>query len=419
MLKKGLNELIFLSALCLLLSGCGDSGWMEIVPRDLAVTSEPAPSASVATMADLEPHSLPSASPSPEQEETHSFLWEDADDFAYSSLNEAEKIWYRDMESILGGFQEEKRLSGEGLEQGLTADRIDTVFQCVLNDHPEMFYVSGYSYTIFSEGDEVVSIAFSGTYNVDFETAIEKEEQIRAAAEPILDGVPAEASEYEKVKYVYETIIRNTDYELMSSDNQNIYSVFVNHSSVCQGYAKAAQYLLNRLGVECTLVLGTVDTGEGHAWNLVKVDGSYYYMDSTWGDASYKQGEGAAAQLAMPEINYDYLNVTTAELLRTHTIGGNVPMPECVAMDANYYVLEGALFESYNREQMAELFARAQEQGKNDVTVKCASQQCYEEVMKALIEDQEIFRYLDDNGDSVAYAQNDKQLSMTFWVTNE
>ena len=98
-----------------------------------------------------------------------------------------------------------------------------------------------------------------------------------------MSGADEEADQYAKVKYVYDTIIRETDYDPASPDNQNVYSVFVNNRSVCQGYAKAIQYLLNRLGVECTLVLGTVESGEGqegHAWNLVKVDGEYYYVDA-------------------------------------------------------------------------------------------------------------------------------------------
>ena len=356
-------------------------------------------------------------------EETVSFLWEGASfvsHFAFDSLTDAQKQWYRDIEKSLGAMEETARLSQEGIEAGLDETCIDQIFQCVLIDHPELFYVEGYTYTKYERGGSLLAIDFSGTYSMDSQSALTKKEAIEAGAAVYLSGIAAESSEYEKVKYVYETLIRNTDYDLNSVDNQNIYSVFVNHLSVCQGYAKAAQYLLNRLGVECTLVMGTVDTGEGHAWNLVKVDGSYYYVDATWGDASYRLESPEGVEDAyMPDINYDYLCVTTRELLRTHTLGGVVPMPECTAVEANYYVREGALFTSYDREQMKALFDRAASQGKSDVTVKCSDSACFQEILSALIEGQEIFDYLSSESGTIAYAHNEKQLSLTFWVTNE
>ncbi len=349
-----------------------------------------------------------------------SFLMEEADDFSYCALSEAEAVWYRDMEKILGSFGENVRLSAEGIKAGLTERDIDRIFQCVLNDHSELFYVDGYSYVKYTRGDELTAVEFSGTYNVDRETALLRSQEIEAAADAITAGIAPEASDYEKVKYVYDTLITTTDYELQSPDNQNIYSVLVNHRSVCQGYAKATQYLLNRLGVECTLVLGTVEGGEGHAWNLVNVDGSYYYVDTTWGDASYQVEEtDAALSVSMPEINYDYLNVTTSELTRTHTIGGDIPMPECTAMEANYYVREGAWFSSCDRGQLQTLFDRADSDAREDVSIKCADAGCYAEMVQFLITKQKIFDFWKGAGSSIAYAQNEEQLSLTFWVTND
>jgi len=348
-----------------------------------------------------------------------SFLMEEAFTYARDCLSEAEQIWYRDIERILGSFGEGAALSREGLKAGLEESQIDKIFQCVLCDHPELFFVEGYSYTKYMRGEELLSIEFSGNYCVDLETALTRSRQIRTAADAILAGVEPDASDYEKVKYVYDTLILNTDYDLDAPDNQNIYSVFVSRRSVCQGYAKATQYLLNRLGIECVLVLGTVETGEGHAWNLVKVDGHYYFVDTTWGDVSYRIDETLPWEGGMPEINYDFLNVTTEELLRTHIIGGEVPMPLCTAVEANYYVREGALFTSFDREQLRVLFERAAERGRRDVAVKCSNAECYEEILQALIGEQEIFGLLPGGESSIAYTQNEKQFSLTFWVTNE
>ncbi|MCR2048468.1 hypothetical protein NSB25_14345 [Acetatifactor muris] len=416
--RRNYPHILWLVLFCVMLTGCADPNILDNIPRDFAL------SWGMTEEDSEEDKGEPSSEASSEEAEIPAvcFLMEEAGSFAHDSLSEAEQLWYHDMERILGSYGEEEELNTEGFDAGLDEADVDRIFQCVLSDHPELFYVEGYSYTKYTRGDRLTSIEFSGTYNMDVDTAAVRSEEILAAAEQILAGIDGNAGEYEKVKYVYDTIIRNTDYDMNAPDNQNIYSVFIHHASVCQGYAKAAQYLLNRLGVECTLVLGLVETGEGHAWNLVKVDGEYYYMDATWGDVSYQMEDtrpGEDVHNAMPEINYDYLNVTTEELLRTHSISDEIPMPVCTAVAANYYVREGALFQSYDREQMAALFSGAAERGKQDVTIKCADTACYEEILHALVEGQEIFDYLNDGESRIAYAQNEKQLSLTFWVTNE
>ena len=339
--------------------------------------------------------------------------------YAYDILSEEKKLWYQDMVRALEGMQDEVRLSDDGLEAGLEEGCIDEIFQCVLNDHPELFYVNGYTYTKFCRGDKLVAISFSGSYELSPEEVEKRKLEIEEAASKVLAGISEDASEYDKVKYVYETIIRNTDYDLNAPDNQNIYSVFVNKRSVCQGYAKAVQYLLNRLGMDCTLVQGTVDTGEGHAWNLVKVDGSFYYLDATWGDASYQMDSAELEEQKLPEVNYDYFCITTEQILATHSFENCVPLPECTDQAANYYVRQGALFATYDREQMEALFEKAYENGNNDVTVKCADEDCFLEIKTELIDNQGIFDYLQDRDSRVAYASNDKQLSLTFWMTNQ
>ncbi len=406
---------------CIWQTGCAD-GLLDEIPRDFVFggeTSEEVVDAVVSPVPAAEEEQVPAVC----------FLMEGAFPYAYETLNETEQIWYRDIEQVLGSFGSQVRLSQAGLSGGLSDTDINKIFQCVLSDHPELFYVEGYSYVKYARGEKLTAVEFSGTYNVDLDTAVARKEEIEAASEEILSGISRDAADYDKVKYVYETLIRSTDYDLDAPDNQNIYSVFVQHLSVCQGYAKATQYLLNRLNVPCTLVLGTVETGEGHAWNLVEVDGEYYYLDTTWGDVSYRTEDLSSEEtlypgeedetLFMPEINYDYLNVTTEELLRTHSIGGEIPMPLCDADTANYYVREGALFTGYDRVQMEALFQKAIETGQGDITIKCVDAVSYKEVLTALIEEQEIFDYLAGEESRVAYAQNEKQHSLTFWVTNE
>lgn len=339
--------------------------------------------------------------------------------YCYEYLTEAEKCWYEEMYTIVDAMQEEGELSLlEGME--IEEAELDKVFQCLMNDHPELFFVRGYSYTRYTYAGEIAKLGFTGLYTMDAAEREEKQRQIEEQAEAYLQTVNPQASDYEKVKYVYETIVLETEYERDAEDSQNIYSVFVNHESVCQGYAKAAQYLLTRLGVRATLVKGTVYGGENHAWNLVWIDGAAYYMDTTWGDASYQiVEEGAEDASFKPAVNYDYLCVTTEQLVQTHVIDNIVPLPECMSTDANYYVREGAYFTDYEETALADFFERGYAEGKTDMTLKCADETVYALFVKRLIDEQEIFTYLNTEGGAVAYSGDLEQLSMTFWLVND
>ena len=169
--------------------------------------------------------------------------------------------------------------------------------------------------------------------------------------------------------------------------------------------------------MDCTLVQGNVKDGEGHAWNLVVVDGEYYYLDTTWGDASYQMESADTAGLRIPDISYDYLCITSADLFRTHSLDCVVGMPECTDLSANYYVREGCYFTSFDENQIQSLIQRVTKEGREEIYFKCADESVYAVFRDKLIDNGSIFDYLEDVHSTVAFTQNDQAFLLTFWVT--
>lgn len=328
----------------------------------------------------------------------------------YGKLSQNEQIIYSEVLASLLAFEEETTLS--------TTDSnvIDKAFTCVMLDYPGIFYVDGYKYTEYTYDNEVKKIVFAGNYLYDKEETEQRQSLIETRVAEILSGMPDTQDEYEKVKYLYDTLVMQTEYDIHAADNQNICSVFLDGRSVCQGYAKALQYLANKAGITCSLVLGNVIGGEGHAWNLVSVNGAWYYLDATWGDAYYLFGsQGQTEKKQTSVINYDYLCVTTEQLLLTHNPDMPVELPECVSVTDNYYVREGLYFTGYDEEKLADIFLQAIEDRKETVTVKCSDGAVYDEMCQILLEEQKIFEFIESDG-TVAYTDNREQGILTFWL---
>jgi len=329
--------------------------------------------------------------------------------FYYEALTEEEKTIYNEIYLSLISRE-------QAIVSTLDQNQLDKVYQCVMNDHPEIFYSSGYVCTSRTINGKDVELNFSAKYEMEDVTVKTKQRQIDDYVKQCFAGMPS-TDAYGQIKYIYDYVIEHTEYNLQADNNQNICSVFIDGESVCQGYSEAVQYLLNELGYSATIVTGQANYS-GHAWNLVQLEGNYYYLDATWGDVDYQEQEVTAAdgaQMQQTLVNYDYFLVTTEQLTKTHTIETVVAMPACTSILHNYYVREGRYFEFFEETKIAEIFNEAKTEGDSTVTLKAANAVVFEELRSYLLDEQKIFDYL--SGETqISYYVDDRMNTICFWL---
>ncbi len=293
---------------------------------------------------------------------------------------------------------------------------LDLALQRLLDVHPEIFWVSNGTVTTRKRAGVLVEQTFTPEYTYSREERDRLQTLIDRSAAVCLAGIPSDASDYEKVKHVYEYIVTNTEYRLDARDGQTICSVLAYGESVCNGYAKATQYLLGLLDVPCELVSGVVKGGEPHAWNLVWIDGESYYVDTTWGDPVPEPGQERRL-----EISYDYLGLTTKDLFLTHRPDDGAALPLCTATRWNYYVAEGRMLDGYDDECLAVLAQIDLDTGAQATSVKFADQESFEDALWMLFEQQEIFTILDEvfgeaqEARTVTYTRNEELHTLTIY----
>lgn len=195
----------------------------------------------------------------------------------YDSLTETERKIYAKMIECANDCEE----SWKPFDTTITEENVENAYTAVLYDHPELFWLDlGYSYQ-YLENMGIIEIHLS--YNETIDNIDEAKQLFDEAVDTIVNNANVYDSDEEKERYVHDILIEMIEYDESASLNQSAYSALVNHRTVCAGYAKAFQYLMQKLDIPCYFVVGQSE-GQQHAWNLVYIDSRWMNVDVTWDD---------------------------------------------------------------------------------------------------------------------------------------
>ena len=310
------------------------------------------------------------------------------DKYAYSCLSLDEKKLYDVMLDAFLNFREEvviKNVEDEVLEK---------LFYAIFADYGGLFWVEGYSVTGKAD-DSSPNLIFSPNFSMTKNEKEEKETLVEKAKKEWLSGISKDSPDYYKALYVYENLVSRVDYVENAPDSQNILSVFLNGKSVCQGYADAAGVLFDELGIKNLILRGTAQ-GDPHSWNMIMLDNEWYHFDATWGNSRFLDKSAEKKT-----VNYAYLNVTSSEMEKTHTLDMEIPIPLCTATEDNYYKKSGLYFETMDKAALGQTFADAYKNGAAQCSVKFKTQKAYLEAIDFFVRKGNLGRYCE--GLSVIY----------------
>ena len=286
-----------------------------------------------------------------------------------SELNET----YRELYSRLSNYEDQADLYA-----GIPTETFWKVYHAVMADHPEFFWIdSNIEATESGLSGKVVAYKVVSNLPVDQRESVKA--SLEAAADACIASIPADASDYGKIKAVYNYLIDTVDYELNVPNNQNIQSALLDRRSVCAGYSKAFQYILHRMGMFCTYVTGVTENGEDHAWNIVRIDGQYYNVDVTWGDPVFA---GSQEQQSILVTSYNYLCCTDEELSKTHIPRTDFALPSCTDGSYNYYRLNGMYYDSFQYDEIYQALMNSVWEERRTVTFKFGNREAYDTAVR-------------------------------------
>jgi len=228
----------------------------------------------------------------------------------------------------------------------VTVNQLKNVFEALYNDHPELFWLdTNYSCKYVSNG---VCVEISLRYNETASYLEDAKKNLERVVSDILNDTRKCTTDLEKEKVVHDALMEQVEYVKGAPMNQSAYSALVLGKSVCAGYARAFQYLMQRLNIPCYYCIGY--SGGNHAWNIVKIGKEYANVDVTWADTN--------------PPTYDYYNKSDKDYQKTHVRRDlAVYLPACGGLTGNSDPLTWEEEKPVNNTELSEKEKRLQEAG--------------------------------------------------------
>lgn len=172
--------------------------------------------------------------------------------------------------------------------QDIDGETMDDMIECLVECSREETYVD--SWELWEDEGE-------GEIRFDYELPreeIERQRQIvqREVKRMVHRVIHSDMTDTERVKALYDDVVTQVVYDDDLAEREagidaygyhcsnTAYGALTEHIAVCEGFARLFVALLDAVHIENYYVQGLSD-GEGHAWNLVHIDGRYLYFDAT------------------------------------------------------------------------------------------------------------------------------------------
>lgn len=232
------------------------------------------------------------------------------DKFYYNQLDKTSQKIYdkilKNAENMKSGTYEiqfEKNEFAEILNQEnglqILSNKYQNAVDSIRYDHIELFYIDFTKVSLktitHTKGNiKTYEVSLSPTEGNYLEEHINEQElsnmmlEIEEKSEEILKN--AIGSNYQKIQHIHNWLVDNIQYDKTYSkeNTRNIYGALIENDVVCEGYAKAFKYLLDKLEIPCIIVAGEAinseETLESHMWNYVQINNIWYAVDVTWDD---------------------------------------------------------------------------------------------------------------------------------------
>ena len=164
----------------------------------------------------------------------------------------------------------------------------------------------------------------------DDSTLTPKDRKILNRCREVLGEILTEGmSDYEKETAIYRWVVEHVSYDydhydrtaVLSPDSSTPYNPLMSGKGICLGFSVTFQLLMDLAEVECITVIGAANSSlEDHAWNMVRLNGNWYCVDTTW-DTGVRQS------------SWRYFNVTSDYLARHDHQWDYSAVPEATATD--------------------------------------------------------------------------------------